>query len=68
MVTTNYTGSDKSKLLVIGKSAKPRGFPKNMKNFPVNYVSNKTAWMTAGRLSKTFLKVIDQESKTLFSY
>ena len=37
MVTMNYTGSEKSKLLVIGKSAKPRGFPKNMKHFPVNY-------------------------------
>ena len=47
MVTMNYTGSEKSKLLVIGKSAKPRGFPQNMKHFPVNYESNKTAWMTA---------------------
>ena len=52
MVTMNYTGSEKSKLLVIGKSAKPRGFPQNMKHFPVNYESNKTAWMTADIWSK----------------
>ena len=31
----------------MGKSAKPREFPQNMKHFPVTYESNKTAWMTA---------------------
>ena len=56
MVTANYTGSEKSKLLVIGTSAKPRGFPQNMKHFPVNYESNKTAWMTADIWSRYLMR------------
>ena len=57
----NYYGSEKSNLLVIGKTAKPCGFPQNMKHFPVNYEGNKTAWMTACMLSKSFENVISQE-------
>jgi hypothetical protein len=40
--------TDKKKLLIIGKSAKPRCF-KNIKitNLLVSYLANKNAWMTA---------------------
>jgi DDE superfamily endonuclease/Tc5 transposase DNA-binding domain len=46
MVCTNMFGTDKVKLLVIGKSKKPRCF-KNVRSLPVDYASNKTAWMTS---------------------
>lgn len=44
---SNMTGTDKKKLLVIGKSAKPRCF-KGLKidNMPVDYYHNRKAWMT----------------------
>uniref|UniRef100_A0A1B6G5E8 HTH CENPB-type domain-containing protein n=1 Tax=Cuerna arida TaxID=1464854 RepID=A0A1B6G5E8_9HEMI len=45
-VCANMTGTEKRKLLVIGKSAKPRCF-KNVKRLPVNYTANKKAWMTS---------------------
>lgn len=45
-VCANMTGLEKRKLLVIGKSAKPRCF-KNVKKLPVNYTANKKSWMTS---------------------
>ena len=39
-------GSDKRKLLVIGKSVKPRCF-RSVASLPVTYKANKNAWMTA---------------------
>lgn len=44
--TCNMSGLDKLKPLVIGKSKAPRCF-KKVKNLPVDYTSNKNAWMTA---------------------
>lgn len=41
----NQAGSDKRKILIIGKSAKPRCF-KNCHSLPCEYTSNKKAWMT----------------------
>uniref|UniRef100_H3AS26 DDE-1 domain-containing protein n=1 Tax=Latimeria chalumnae TaxID=7897 RepID=H3AS26_LATCH len=46
MVAANMDGSEKLKLLVIGKSQKPRGF-KNVKSLPVDYKANTSAWMTS---------------------
>ncbi len=46
LVCTNMTGSEKPKLLVIGKSARPRGFPRNLSALPVQWESTKKAWMT----------------------
>ena len=46
MVCSNMDGSDKRKLLVIGKSANPRCL-KNVKRLPVEYTANKNAWMTS---------------------
>ncbi|XP_026816812.1 tigger transposable element-derived protein 4-like [Rhopalosiphum maidis] len=48
LLCVNMTGSDKRKLLVVGKSLKPRCF-KNMSinKIPVHYHANKNAWMTS---------------------
>ncbi|KAE9522886.1 hypothetical protein AGLY_016697 [Aphis glycines] len=48
LLCVNMTGSDKKKLLVVGKSLKPRCF-KNMSinKMPVHYHANKNAWMTS---------------------
>jgi hypothetical protein len=43
-IACNMDGSEKLKMTVIGKYQKPHCF-KNFKNKPVNYFSNKTAWM-----------------------
>ena len=61
MVTISATG-EKGKLLVIGKSHRPRGFPKgNLEsNFPVNYEAKKKAWMTSG-CNKTLKKLVPRK-------
>ncbi|GFS23888.1 tigger transposable element-derived protein [Elysia marginata] len=41
------SGSDKRKLLVIGKSKQPRGFPSNHTKLPVMYRHSANAWMTS---------------------
>lgn len=46
LVCANMTGTEKRKILVIGKSKKPRCF-KNIKTLPTNYCANKRAWMTS---------------------
>ena len=46
MVCSNMSGTDKKKLLVIGKSKQPRCF-KNVKSLPVDYEANCNAWMTS---------------------
>ena len=45
LVGSNMSGTEKLKLLVIGKAEKPRCF-KNVKTSPVDYRNNKKAWMT----------------------
>lgn len=46
LVTSNMTGTDKKRLLIIGKSKSPRCF-KNIHRLPVDYDFNKKAWMTS---------------------
>jgi len=46
LLTSNMDGSDKRKLFVVGKSAKPRCF-RGVKTLPVTYRSNSNAWMTS---------------------
>ncbi|XP_047027976.1 tigger transposable element-derived protein 4-like [Helicoverpa zea] len=46
LVAANMDGTEKRKLMVIGKSKNPRCF-KNIKNLPVTYKANKSAWMTS---------------------
>ncbi|XP_049524040.1 tigger transposable element-derived protein 4-like [Dermacentor silvarum] len=51
LVGANMSGSDKLKLLVIGKSKNPRCF-KGITNMPVTYESNSKTWMTQALFSK----------------
>lgn len=46
LVGSNATGTEKRKLLIIGKSQRPRCF-KNVENLPVKYKANENAWMTS---------------------
>ena len=59
LVCANMSGTEKSKLLVIGKSEKPRCF-KNVKTLPVIYRNNKKAWMTSS-LFLEWLKSMDKK-------
>lgn len=52
LVAANMTGSEKRRLLIIGKSKKPRCF-KNVKSLPVTYTSNTKAWMTSAIFEDT---------------
>lgn len=52
-VCANMNGSEKRKLVVIGKPANPRCF-KNLTNLPVTYYANKRAWVT----SEIFEKIL----------
>lgn len=53
LVAANMTGSEKSKLLVIGKAKQPRCFKNiTVKNLPVIYEHNKRAWMTSELFTK----------------
>jgi len=45
------TGTDKIKPLLIGKSAKPSYF-KGVKTSPLNYESNRKAWMSSAWFGK----------------
>ena len=49
------SGSDKIPLLVIGKSKRPRSFPKYLSKLPVQYHTSKNAWMT-GYIFEQWLK------------
>lgn len=55
LVGANMSGSEKRKLLIIGKSKKPRCF-KNVKTLPVNYDANQKAWMTSTIFEKELRK------------
>ena len=53
----NMTGSDKTKLLVIGKSKKSRCFKHiDLDVLPVTYRTNKNAWMTSVLFQEWILK------------
>ncbi|XP_045541632.1 tigger transposable element-derived protein 4-like [Papilio machaon] len=51
MVAANMSGTEKKKLLIIGKSQKPRCF-KSVKSLPVDYANNRKAWMTSELFEK----------------
>ena len=59
LVGANMTGTAKLKLLVIGKSEKPRCF-KNVKTLPVVYKNNTKAWMTSV-IFVDWLKTLDKQ-------
>ncbi|XP_054087769.1 tigger transposable element-derived protein 4-like [Zeugodacus cucurbitae] len=51
MVAANMSGTEKKKLLIIGKSQKPRCF-RSVKSLPVDYANNRKAWMTSELFEK----------------
>ena len=57
LVSCNYTGTDKRRLFIIGKSVSPRCF-RGVANLPVKYAANTNAWMT-GVFFKDWLKEFD---------
>ena len=61
LVGANMDGSDKLPLFVIGKSAKPRAF-KNVAKVPVEYTSNKKAWMT-GAIFEDWCRKLDRRMR-----
>ena len=56
MIAGNMAGTEKLKILLIGKSANPRVF-RGVKSLPVDYYSNRRAWMTAEIFEKWLLKL-----------
>ena len=64
LVTCNMDGTEKKKLLVIGRSKKPRGFPRNLSSLPVIYESAGKAWMNSSIFTK-FLKGWDRELRLM---
>ena len=60
LVCANMTGDEKRPLLVIGKSKKPRCFPKDLSNLPVFYRHSTNAWMTSD-LFREWLEMWDQQ-------
>lgn len=62
LVAANMTGSRKEKLLVIGKSKKPRCF-KNVHSLPVTYENNTKSWMTSHIFEK-WLRNWDSQLKS----
>ncbi|XP_044576156.1 tigger transposable element-derived protein 4-like [Cotesia glomerata] len=56
LLATNMTGTEKLKLLVLGKAKKPRCFS-GCKSLPVDYDANKKAWMTADIFKQWLIKI-----------
>lgn len=61
LLADNMSGTEKRKIMVIGKSKKPRCF-RNIKRFPVTYKANKSVWMTS-KLSEEKIRKWDAEIK-----
>ena len=62
LVGSNMSGTEKLKLLVIGKAGKPRCF-KDVKSLPVIYRHNKKAWMT-GDIFSEWVKDLDKQFRS----
>ena len=56
----NMIGDEKRPLLVIGKSNRPRCFPKDLSNLPVLYRDSTNAWMTSN-FFREWLEMWDQQ-------
>ncbi|XP_067126959.1 tigger transposable element-derived protein 6-like [Centruroides vittatus] len=66
---SNMSGSDKRKLLVVGKSTKPQCFKGlRMDSLPVLYCANKNAWMTSEIFKKWLISwdvELEQKSRKI---
>lgn len=59
LIGANSTGTEKLKLMVIGKSKSPRCF-KNIRSLPIIYRSNRRAWMT-GEIFERYMLELDEK-------
>lgn len=62
LACSNAAGTHKLKLLVIGKSKKPRAF-KGVKVFPVQYRGNKRGWMTTEIMMEWYDTIFVKEAR-----
>ncbi|UYV81550.1 hypothetical protein LAZ67_20001513 [Cordylochernes scorpioides] len=60
LLCCNSTGTDKRRLLIIGKSAKPRCFRNFSPHFYCTYTSNSKAWMTSSIFQEWLLQLNKQ--------
>lgn len=70
MVCSNMTGTEKQKLLIIGKSKNLRCF-KGIKSLETNYDFNKKAWMTSLIFEKWLLDIdqkMSQENRKIILF
>lgn len=58
LLAANMTGTERLPLLIIGKAEKPRCF-KSIKKLPVDYRSNRKAWMTS-EIFQAWLRELDR--------
>ena len=49
-------GSDKRRLTLVGKSMRPRCFPKDLSKLPLRYYNSSNAWMTGALFEKDLLE------------
>lgn len=56
LLCANMDGSEKLPLLIVGKSRRPRCFPKDVSKLPVDYAFSKNAWMTGEIFSNWLTK------------
>jgi hypothetical protein len=57
LCSSNMSGTDKKKLLFIGKSVKPQCFKGlKMDSLPVEYYANKNAWLTSKIFKKWLMR------------
>lgn len=61
LVATNMSGTDRRKLLIIGKSKQPRCL-RGEKSLPVDYESNSNAWMT-GEIFTSWLSNFNRDMR-----
>ncbi|XP_064468658.1 tigger transposable element-derived protein 4-like [Ornithodoros turicata] len=59
MVCANATGTERCRLLAIGKASKPRCF-KGIRTYPVDYKANTKAWMTA-KIFADWVRTLDRK-------
>lgn len=59
MLCANATGTERCRLLVIGKASKPRCF-KGIRTYPVDYRANSKAWMTA-EIFSDWVRALDRK-------
>ncbi len=52
LLCANMTGSERKKLLIVGRSKTPRTFPRDQSKLPVDYSFSPNAWMTTEMFTK----------------